>query len=74
MAREVWVEMLRILNFATNSLRSDVRVILQYSVITSPKSYARIAKFVPLLTCNANVAGLNPCEDLLTDSCFPFCL
>ena len=32
MAREVWVEKLMVLSFATDSLRSNVRVILQYSV------------------------------------------
>ena len=32
MAREVWVEMSRVLGFATDWLRSNVRVILQYRV------------------------------------------
>ena len=35
MAREVWVEMLRVLGFATDWFRSNVRVILQYSVMRS---------------------------------------
>ena len=33
MAHEVWVEMSRVLGFATDWLGSNVRVILQYSVI-----------------------------------------
>ena len=32
MAREVWVEMSRVLGFAADWFRSNVRVILQYSV------------------------------------------
>ena len=31
MARKVWVEMSRVLGFATDWFRSNVRVILQYS-------------------------------------------
>ena len=33
MANELWVEMLRVLGFATDWFKSNVRVILQYSTI-----------------------------------------
>ena len=39
MAREVWVEMSRVLGFATDWLRSNARVILQHSIIVQIGCY-----------------------------------